>query len=187
MEGQRRSRYEGMLLFDQTNCTTLDFVTQSVEVLIQAAEVPGYSHPGDAGADLTSTEALTLAPGERRLVGTGVRIALPDGFAAFVVPRSGLAAKHGITIVNSPGTVDAGYRGEIKVALLNTDSAVPYDVGVGDRIAQLIVMPVARAVFIPVDTLPGSDRGAGGFGSTGYTSAPAADAPVDTESQGENA
>jgi dUTP pyrophosphatase len=176
-----------MLLFDQTNCTTLDFVTQSVEVLIQADDVPGYSHPGDAGADLISTEALTLAPGERRLVGTGVSIALPDGFAAFVVPRSGLAAKHGITIVNSPGTVDAGYRGEIKVALLNTDSAVPYDVGVGDRIAQLIVMPVARAVFIPVDTLPGSDRGAGGFGSTGYASAPAVDAPVDTESRGESA
>jgi dUTP pyrophosphatase len=176
-----------MLLFDQTNCTTLDFVTQSVEVLIQAADVPEYSHPGDAGADLTSTEALTLAPGERRLVGTGVRIALPDGFAAFVVPRSGLAAKHGITIVNSPGTVDAGYRGEIKVALLNTDSTVPYDIGVGDRIAQLIVMPVTRAVFIPVDTLPGSDRGAGGFGSTGYSSPLAAGGPVTPELQGENA
>jgi dUTP pyrophosphatase len=167
-----------MLLFDQTNCTTLDFVTQTVEVLIKAAEVPAYSHPGDAGADLVSTEALTLAPGERRLVGTGVSIALPDGFAAFVVPRSGLAAKHGITIVNSPGTVDAGYRGEIKVALLNTDSTVPYDIGVGDRIAQLIVMPVTRAVFIPVETLPGSDRGAGGFGSTGYSSSEGADPAV---------
>jgi dUTP pyrophosphatase len=175
-----------MLLFDQTNCTTLDFVTQSVEVLIQAAEVPAYSHPGDAGADLTSTEALTLAPGERRLVGTGVRIALPDGFAAFVVPRSGLAAKHGITIVNAPGTVDAGYRGEIKVALLNTDSTVPYDIGVGDRIAQLIVMPVARAHFIPVDILPGSDRGAGGFGSTGYATPGAADGAAEPEPRGDN-
>ncbi|WP_374945658.1 dUTP diphosphatase [Agreia sp.] len=162
-------------------------MTQSVEVLIQAADVPRYSHPGDAGADLTSTEALTLAPGERRLVGTGVRIALPDGFAAFVVPRSGLAAKHGITIVNSPGTVDAGYRGEVKVALLNTDSTVSYDIGVGDRIAQLIVMPVTRAVFIPVATLPGSDRGAGGFGSTGYASSLADDGPARLEPQGENA
>jgi dUTP pyrophosphatase len=176
-----------MLLFDQTNCTTLDCVTQSVEVLIQATDIPSYSHPGDAGADLTSTEALTLAPGERRLVGTGVSIALPDGFAAFVVPRSGLAAKHGITIVNSPGTVDAGYRGEIKVALLNTDSTVPYDIGVGDRIAQLIVMPVSRAVFIPVETLPGSDRGAGGFGSTGYSTPASNDGPAASELQGENA
>ncbi|MBF4634197.1 dUTP diphosphatase [Agreia pratensis] len=162
-------------------------MTQSVEVLIQATDIPSYSHPGDAGADLTSTEALTLAPGERRLVGTGVSIALPDGFAAFVVPRSGLAAKHGITIVNSPGTVDAGYRGEIKVALLNTDSTVPYDIGVGDRIAQLIVMPVSRAVFIPVETLPGSDRGEGGFGSTGYSTSPSITGPTASESQGENA
>nr|WP_228508955.1 dUTP diphosphatase [Herbiconiux sp. VKM Ac-1786] len=138
--------------------------------MITAPEVPEYAHPGDAGADLRSAEAFTLTPGERRLVGTGVAIALPDGFAAFVVPRSGLAAKHGITIVNAPGTVDAGYRGEIKVALLNTDSAVPYDIAVGDRIAQLIVMPVTRAVFVPVETLPGSDRGQGGFGSTGYSS-----------------
>jgi dUTP pyrophosphatase len=145
-------------------------VTSTAEILITAERMPEYAHPGDAGADLRSTEAVTLGPGERRLVGTGVAIALPDGFAAFVVPRSGLAAKHGITIVNSPGTVDAGYRGEIKVALLNTDSAVPYDIAVGDRIAQLIVMPVTRAVFVPVETLPGSDRGQGGFGSTGYSS-----------------
>ncbi|MFB2555979.1 dUTP diphosphatase [Herbiconiux liangxiaofengii] len=145
-------------------------MTSTVEILITAERPPEYAHPGDAGADLHSAEAFTLAPGERRLVGTGVSIALPDGFAAFVVPRSGLAAKHGITIVNSPGTVDAGYRGEIKVALLNTDSAVPYDIAVGDRIAQLIVMPVTRAVFVPVETLPGSDRGQGGFGSTGYSS-----------------
>ncbi|MDF2920391.1 MAG: deoxyuridine 5-triphosphate nucleotidohydrolase [Microbacterium sp.] len=115
-----------------------------------------------------SVEQLRLEPGQRALVGTGVRIALPDGFAAFVVPRSGLAAKHGITVVNSPGTVDAGYRGEIKVTLLNTDTAEPYDIAPGDRIAQLIVMPVTRARFIPVDTLPESVRGEGGFGSTGY-------------------
>lgn len=130
--------------------------------------MPHYSHPGDAGADLVSAEALRLDPGERALVSTGVRIALPEGYAAFVVPRSGLAAKHGITIVNSPGTVDAGYRGEIKVSLLNTDRSSAYDVAVGDRIAQLIIMPVTRANFIPVDELPESARGADGFGSTGY-------------------
>lgn len=130
--------------------------------------MPHYAHPGDAGADLVSAEAVRLGPGERALIATGVRIALPDGYAAFVVPRSGLAAKHGITIVNSPGTVDAGYRGEIKVSLLNTDSSSAYDVAVGDRIAQLIIMPVTRANFIPVEELPDSARGAAGFGSTGY-------------------
>ncbi len=144
-------------------------MTESVVVPIIAATTPAYAHPGDAGADLTSTEALTLAPGERALVPTGVRIALPEGYAAFVVPRSGLAAKHGITIVNSPGTVDAGYRGEIKVSLLNSDSMEAYDVAVGVRIAQLIIMPVIQATFEPVDELPESVRGEGGFGSTGYT------------------
>lgn len=139
-----------------------------MDVPIIAPEAPVYAHPGDAGADLVSAEALRLEPGQRALVGTGVRIALPDGFAAFVVPRSGLAAKHGITIVNSPGTVDAGYRGEIKVSLLNTDATSPYDIAVGDRIAQLIVMPVTRATFVPVEELPASHRGEGGFGSTGY-------------------
>lgn len=127
--------------------------------------------PGDAGADLRSTESVLLAPGERKLVGTGVSIALPEGFAAFVMPRSGLAAKHGITVVNAPGTVDAGYRGEIKVALLNTDRSAAFQVESGDRIAQLVVMPVARAEFIAVDELPGSSRGDGGFGSTGVRDA----------------
>ena len=141
----------------------------SVEVLISSASVPEYSHPGDAGADLTAAESVELLPGERATVATGVSIALPDGYVAFVVPRSGLAAKHGITIVNSPGTVDAGYRGEIKVTLLNTDSSVAYSVAVGDRIAQLIVMPVTRARFVQVQKLPGSDRGDSGFGSTGYS------------------
>ena len=139
-----------------------------MDVLIIAPDVPAYAHPGDAGADLVSTEALRLEPGQRALVGTGVRIALPDGYVAFVVPRSGLATKHGITIVNSPGTVDAGYRGELRVTLLNTDADEAYDIGVGDRIAQLIVMPVSRANFIPVHQLPDSIRGDGGFGSTGY-------------------
>ena len=103
---------------------------------------------------------------------TGVSIALPDGYVAFVVPRSGLAARHGITIVNSPGTVDAGYRGEIRVTVLNTDTEHPFAIEVGDRIAQLIVMPVSRARFIPVEKLPGSHRGESGFGSTGLRSEP---------------
>jgi len=141
----------------------------TVDVPIISAHVPVYAHPGDAGADLVSTEQVRLAPGQRALIGTGVRIALPDGYVAFVVPRSGLAAKHGITVVNSPGTVDAGYRGEIKVTLLNTDAAETFDIAPGDRIAQLIVMPVSRATFLPVDALPDSVRGDGGFGSTGYT------------------
>ena len=139
-----------------------------VEVLLTGEHIPAYAHPGDAGADLVAVETVELGPGERVTVGTGTAIALPDGFVAFVVPRSGLAAKHGITIVNTPGTVDAGYRGEIRVILLNTDRSTPYTVTAGDRIAQLVVMPVTRARFIPVDRLPGSLRGEGGFGSTGY-------------------
>jgi dUTP pyrophosphatase len=146
-------------------------VTETVDVPIIASDIPTYAHPGDAGADLVAAESVRLEPGQRALVGTGVRIALPEGYAAFVVPRSGLAAKHGITVVNSPGTVDAGYRGEIKVTLLNTDATAAYDIAVGDRIAQLIVMPVPRARFIPVDTLPDSVRGDGGFGSTGTAGA----------------
>ena len=139
-----------------------------MDVLIIAPEPPTYAHPGDAGADLVSAESLRLDPGQRALVGTGVSIALPDGYVAFVVPRSGLATKHGITIVNSPGTVDAGYRGEIRVTLLNTDLEATYSISPGDRIAQLIIMPVTRARFIPVEKLPGSQRGDSGFGSTGY-------------------
>jgi len=139
-----------------------------VEVLLSGEHVPEYAHPGDAGADLVATETVELGPGERATVGTGTAIALPDGYVAFVVPRSGLAAKHGITIVNTPGTVDAGYRGEIRVILLNTDRSEPYTIAAGDRIAQLVVLPVARARFVPVERLPGSHRGEGGFGSTGY-------------------
>lgn len=139
-----------------------------MDVPIAAPAAPRYAHPGDAGADLTSTEAVRLAPGARATVGTGVAVALPDGYAGFVVPRSGLAARHGITVVNAPGTVDAGYRGEIRVTLLNTDASEPYEISVGDRIAQLILVPVAQANFVPVDQLPDSIRGTGGFGSTGY-------------------
>ena len=139
---------------------------EQVDVLITGSPVPAYAHPGDAGADMHAAEAVTLEPGQRALVGTGVAIALPDGFAAFVHPRSGLAAKHGITIVNAPGTVDAGYRGEIKVNLLNT-GAEPHRIEVGDRIAQLVVQRVERVRFIEVERLPGSDRGERGHGSTG--------------------
>ena len=146
-------------------------MTETVEVLLHGAEAPVYAHPGDAGADLVSAEDRTLAPGERAVIGTGISIALPAGYVGMVVPRSGLASKHGITVVNSPGTVDAGYRGEIKVILLNTDATEPYTIAVGDRIAQLLVLPVTRARFIPVDRLPGSERGEGGFGSTGYGTA----------------
>jgi dUTP pyrophosphatase len=143
-------------------------VTETVDVPIIAERLPVYAHPGDAGADLCAAEAVSLAPGERHTVPTGVSIALPEGYLGFVVPRSGLAMRHGITIVNAPGTVDAGYRGEIRVTVLNTDSSMPYDIAVGDRIAQLIVMPVTRAVFQPVDRLPESHRGTAGFGSSGY-------------------
>ncbi|MEP6481696.1 MAG: dUTP diphosphatase [Rhodoglobus sp.] len=142
-------------------------MADNVEVLIASGAVPEYAHPGDAGADLSASESVVLAPGARATVHTGVSIALPDGYVAFVVPRSGLAAKHGITIVNSPGTVDAGYRGEIRVTMLNTDAKDEFRITAGDRIAQLIVMPVTRARFIPVERLPGSHRGEGGFGSTG--------------------
>lgn len=130
-------------------------------------EPPAYAHPGDAGADLRCTEDFRLEPGQRRLVGTGVAVALPDGYAAFVHPRSGLAARHGVTLVNAPGTVDAGYRGEIKVCLLNTDAEQAVGFTRGDRIAQLVIQPVSMATFVPVTNLPSSARGSGGHGSTG--------------------
>jgi len=143
----------------------------AVEVLLlqldPGLELPSYAHSGDAGADLRSSEGFELRPGERRLVGTGVAISLPAGYAAFVHPRSGLAARHGITIVNAPGTVDSGYRGEIKVCLINTDRTQPVNIARGDRIAQLGIQPVNTAVFVPVTALPSSARGIGGYGSTG--------------------
>lgn len=129
--------------------------------------LPGYAHPGDAGADLVSAEDFTLAAGERRLVPTGVAVAIPQGWVGLVHPRSGLAVKHGITLVNTPGTIDAGYRGELKVCLLNTDRSTPVSFRRGDRIAQLVLQRVDQADFVPVDQLQDSDRGAGGFGSTG--------------------
>ncbi|MSX39402.1 MAG: dUTP diphosphatase [Actinobacteria bacterium] len=140
------------------------------EVLI-VGPPPLYAHPGDAGADLVSTIGVTLAPGERALIPTGISIALPDGFVAFVMPRSGLAAKHGVGLLNSPGTIDAGYRGEISVVMINSDPVDSFSVAVGDRIAQLVIQPMIRARFVTVTELPGTARGVGGFGSTG-TSGP---------------
>jgi dUTP pyrophosphatase len=145
--------------------------TQNPEVLITLLDdgipMPSYAHPGDAGADLVTRVDVTLAPFERATVPTGVSIALPDGYAAFVHPRSGLAARHGLTIVNAPGTVDAGYRGEIAVTLYNSDPTESLTLSRGDRIAQLVVQQVARARFVQAERLPGSARGAGGFGSSG--------------------
>ncbi|MEO5853738.1 MAG: dUTP diphosphatase [Nocardioides sp.] len=129
--------------------------------------MPEYARPGDAGADLLTTVDVTLAPGERALVPTGVAIALPPGYVALVHPRSGLAARHGLSIVNTPGTVDAGYRGEVKVLLINHDLREPVTLRRGDRVAQLVVQRVERARFVEVDELPDSVRGAGGYGSTG--------------------
>ncbi|HOC12504.1 MAG TPA: dUTP diphosphatase [Propionicimonas sp.] len=129
--------------------------------------LPRYAHPGDAGADLAIAEDCELAPGERRLVRTGIAIAVPEGWAAFVHPRSGLAARSGLTIVNAPGTVDSGYRGEIRVCLLNTDAAAPVRLQRGDLIAQLVFQRVDTAQFELLDELPGSVRGSGGHGSTG--------------------
>ena len=129
--------------------------------------LPSYARPGDAGADLCTTVDLVLAPGERALVPTGIAIALPVGFVALVHPRSGLAARHGVSIVNTPGTVDAGYRGEVKVLLINLDPAEEVRLSRGDRVAQLVIQRVELAEFVEVDTLPPSERGDGGYGSTG--------------------
>ena len=147
---------------------------EPVEVLLVRLDpevpLPRYAHPGDAGADLVTTHDVRLEPGARAVVGTGLAIALPAGYAAFVHPRSGLAARLGVGIVNAPGTVDAGYRGEIKVVLVNHDPLEAVDLRRGDRIAQLVIQRVERARFVVVDTLPGSARGSGGYGSTGIAS-----------------
>lgn len=147
----------------------------AVDVLLTRTDpgvpVPSYAHPGDAGADLVTTVDATVAPGERVLLPTGVAIALPDGYAAFVHPRSGLAVRYGVALVNSPGTVDAGYRGELQIALVNLDPRQAVVLRRGDRIAQLVVQRVERAVFHEVEVLPGSDRGEAGFGSTGVATA----------------
>ncbi|MBM3691011.1 MAG: dUTP diphosphatase [Actinobacteria bacterium] len=138
-----------------------------VKKLVADVPLPVFAHPGDAGADLVSTQEVTLAPGERTLVPTGISIALPAGLVAYVMPRSGLAIKHGVTVLNAPGTIDAGYRGEIKVPLINLDSKNEFKIQRLDRIAQLTILELAQFRFVEVELLPGSDRGEGGFGSTG--------------------
>lgn len=142
-------------------------LTLPCRLLHPDARLPTYAHPGDAGADLRCLEPFILGAGARRLVGTGLALALPEGYAGFVHPRSGLAARHGVTVLNSPGTVDAGYRGEVLVCLLNTDPDQPVTFAAGDRIAQLVIQRVSRAAFVVADELPGSARGIRGHGSTG--------------------
>lgn len=138
------------------------------KVLHDDAVIPNYAHEGDAGADLVSVETCTLvAGGGRALVGTGLSIAIPEGHAGFVLPRSGLASKHGVTCVNAPGLIDAGYRGELRVALVNLDPTNDYVIHPGDRIAQLVIAPVSSVHFESVDELPPAKRGEGGFGSSG--------------------
>lgn len=143
----------------------------TVQVLLTRVDpgvpLPAYARPGDAGADLVTTEDVVLPPGERVVVGTGVAIALPPGYAGFVHPRSGLAARAGLSVVNTPGTIDSGYRGEIRVCLVNHDPRAPITLKRGDRIAQLVVQRVETAEFVEVDALEESERGAGGYGSTG--------------------
>jgi dUTP pyrophosphatase len=144
---------------------------EPVPLLVQRLDpdlaLPSYAHPGDAGADLLSRVEVRLEPGERASIPTGIALALPSGYAAFVHPRSGLAARLGVTTLNGPGTVDAGYRGEVTVILVNTDRSEPVVIHRGDRIAQLVVQRVERARFVEVEHLPGSERGTGGHGSTG--------------------
>ena len=162
-----------------------DQTRSDVDVLLTRVDpevpVPAYARSGDAGVDLVTTSDLELAPGERALVGTGVAIALPNGYAGFVHPRSGLATKAGLSVVNAPGTVDAGYRGEIKVCLINHDRQVPISLRRGDRIAQLVVQKVERVVFREVRDLPESSRGVDGYGSTGGHEALAVSAEAGTE------
>jgi len=139
-----------------------------VLVLDPELPLPSYARAGDAGADLVAREPALLAPGGgRALVPTGIALAIPEGWAGFVQPRSGLALRHGVTCLNTPGLIDAGYRDELRVLLVNLDPAQPYEVQRGDRIAQLVLQRVGAAVFTPVEALPDSERGLGGFGSTG--------------------
>jgi dUTP pyrophosphatase len=138
-----------------------------VKRLDQGIPLPSYAHDGDAGLDLLSSEDVTLSPGERVLIGTGIAVAIPEGYAGFVQPRSGLALRHGLTFVNSPGLIDSHYRGEIRVIALNVDAVQPIEIRRGDKIAQLVVQPVARCVLVEAEELNPTARGEGGFGSTG--------------------
>lgn len=145
----------------------MDNVHVSIKILSRDAQIPHMAYNGDAGVDLRSVERIVLEPQERAMVATGLAIALPEGYAGFVLPRSGLAAKHGISIVNAPGLIDSNYRGELKVILLNTDPDKSFTIEIGDRIAQLIVMSVPTINFEQVEELTESQRGESGFGSSG--------------------
>jgi dUTP diphosphatase len=142
-------------------------VTLRFRRLSEAARPPAQAHEGDAGYDLHAAEGLTIAPGERASVGTGIAVAIPEGQAGLVIPRSGLASRHGISVVNAPGLIDSGYRGELRVLLLNTDRQQPFSVEPGDRIAQLVLVRVETDEAVEVEELDETVRGAGGFGSTG--------------------
>jgi dUTP pyrophosphatase len=142
-------------------------VRLAIRRLDAAATLPTRAHEGDAGLDLYASEAASIAPGARASVGTGIALEVPPGHAALVLPRSGLAAKHGIALVNAPGLIDAGYRGEVRVLLHNTDAAEEFEVSAGDRIAQLLLVPFVTADPVEVQELAASERGAGGFGSSG--------------------
>jgi dUTP pyrophosphatase len=139
----------------------------SFQRLTEAARAPARANEHDAGWDLRAAEAVTIGPGERASVGTGIALAIPEGHAGLVLPRSGLAARHGIALVNAPGLIDAGYRGEVRVLLLNTDRAEPFAIAAGDRIAQLVITELPEVEFAEADSLTETARGTGGFGSTG--------------------
>lgn len=152
----------------------LNVITVPIQKLDQALDLPSYAYTGDAGLDLRSAENVTLQPFERKLVSTGCALAIPFGYAGLVIPRSGLAIKHGISLVNAPGLIDSGYRGELKVILINLDPTEPFEIMRGDRIAQLMIVKIPSVALQEVSALPSSERGAGGFGSSGISTEPSA-------------
>lgn len=151
--------------------TNLEKIDLPIKKLDSSVELPKYAYEGDAGLDLASSESLVLQPFERKLVATGLAIAIPEGYAGLVIPRSGLAIKHGISIVNAPGLIDSGYRGELKVILVNLDPETPFEIKAGDRIAQLMLVKIPSVKLQQVEDLPSSERGEGGFGSSGIRNA----------------
>ena len=146
-------------------------ISLPIKKLDETIALPGYAYEGDAGLDLAASENAVLQPFERKLIGTGLAIAIPEDYAGLVIPRSGLAVKHGISIVNAPGLIDSGYRGELKVVLVNLDKDEPFEIKAGDRIAQLMLVKIPSVNLLQTEELPGSERGEGGFGSSGVQSA----------------
>lgn len=151
--------------------TNVEKIDLPIKKLDSSVELPKYAYEGDAGLDLAASESLVLQPFERKLVATGLAIAIPEGYAGLVIPRSGLAIKHGISIVNAPGLIDSGYRGELKVILVNLDPETPFEIKAGDRIAQLMLVKIPSVKLQQVEDLPSSERGEGGFGSSGVRNA----------------